>query len=204
MQSVGMETRKGWMIPLKPVSICLINYIIINETINIKLQLPLPAHLPGPSSLARSYLPLSKFPPSPCDAALVKWNIDAVRRRANRINLPYTSEQPPARWSREGALWLLPPTESSQAGRNPGWVDCSLNLGSMWCCHVESFLLPKEIYNILNFLHINSQYTSALPLYPKALHVCFLGNAVNMCIFTKLRDCVFSTTPPQPSLKQGS
>lgn len=189
MQSAGMRTRKGWMIPLKPVPICLINFIIINETINIKLQVPLPALLPVSSSLARPHLSPSKFPPRPCDAALVKWNIDAVRRRTNRINLPYTAEQPPAlvKQGRGSVTFtshrILPGRKESRLG----WLFFKSQFHA--ALHVESFLLPKEIYN-LNFLRISSQHTSALLLYPEVLHVCFLGNA--LCAFSPSYLIVFS------------
>lgn len=63
---------------------------------NFKLDVPLPALASVPSSLARSHLPPSKLQPRPCYALLVKLHIDALRRRANKIDLPYTAEQPQA------------------------------------------------------------------------------------------------------------
>ena len=63
---------------------------------NFKLDLPLPAPPTVPSSLARSHLPLSKLLPRPCYALLAKLHIDALRRRANKIDLPHTAEQPQA------------------------------------------------------------------------------------------------------------
>lgn len=87
---------------------------------NFKLDLPLPALPTVPSSLARSHLHLSKLPSRPCYALLVKLHIDALRSRANKIDLPYTAEQPQALVNHGKALWLLPPTESPWAGRSPG------------------------------------------------------------------------------------
>lgn len=89
-----MQTRKGWTIPLKPVLISPINEIIFNEAMNFKLDLPLSALPTVPSSLARSHLPVPNLPPRPCYALLVKLHIDALRRRANTIDLPDTAEQP--------------------------------------------------------------------------------------------------------------
>lgn len=140
-----MQTRKGWTIPLKPALIWPINWIIFNETVNFKSDLPLPALPAVPSSLARSHLHLPKLPPRPRYVLLVKLHIDALRRMANKIDLPYTAEQPQALVNQGKTLWLLPPTESPRAGRSPGWVVCSLNLSSMWCSHVESaFLYQRE------------------------------------------------------------
>lgn len=57
---------------------------------NFKPDLPLPALPTVPASLARSHLLLSKLPPRPHYALLVKLHIDALRRRANKIDLPDT------------------------------------------------------------------------------------------------------------------
>lgn len=63
---------------------------------NFKPDLLLPAIPIVPLSLARSHLPPSKLTFRPCYALLVKLHINVLRRRANKIDLPYTAEQPQA------------------------------------------------------------------------------------------------------------
>lgn len=114
---------------------------------NFKLDLPLPALSTAPSSLTRSHLPLSKLPPRPCCAPFGKLCIDAPRRRANKIDLPCTAEQPQALVNQGKTLWLLLPTESPQQEGIQvelfvlwSWVQ-NLSVVQPWR---ECFLVPKE------------------------------------------------------------
>lgn len=134
---------------------------------NFKLGLPLPALSIAPSNLTRSHLPLSKLPPRPCYAPLVKLWIDVPRRRANKIHLSYTAEQPQALVNQGKALWLLLPT----AGRNPGWVVCSLKLTSEPECDAAMERALSCTKGSRKNINLNIQS------HPKILCVCSLANA---------------------------
>lgn len=183
-QSLGCKQERAGQYLLKPALLWLMSYIIFKETMNFKPDLPLPALPTDPSSLARSHLPLSKLPPRLRYAPLAKLHIDALRRRANKIDLPDTAEQPQALVNRGKTQRLLPPTESPRAGRSPGGVVCSLKLDPTLCSHVERAFLYQRKQKIFLISYI----LVALKSHPKILHIYFLGNAALKEVFwgTKL------------------